>query len=364
MIDVWRQRIMKKGEKTRAILLKHYNKYPELSIEDVLKLLHQSSFGCEHMISSPEAVLGYIEREAEEIKSCGDELVEPLDGNYSRVHLGYLGCGLSAKTLARLFFMSARREDNGTRELEEKLIVAREMVSLGELPFAPDDFEGALNEWKSRGYGALHHSEAFRAAYHPSYRVISNDYVPFLPLFARLDSMLARGPVKLAIEGGSASGKTTLAAILAEIYDATVFHMDDFFLRREQRTPERYSEIGGNVDRERFLDEVLLPLGQGETVSYRRFDCSSFELSDPITVTPKRLTVIEGAYSMHPSLSEHYDLSVFLKISPELQRERIIKRNGERMAERFFCEWIPLESVYFEKLNIANRCDISIAVNE
>lgn len=355
---------MNKGEKTREILLKHCNKYPEINIEDVLKLLHQSSFGCEHMISSPEAVVRYIESEVETMTPYSGELVEPLDGDYSRVHLGYLRHGLSAGTLAKLFFMSARREERGIEALEEKLMAAKEMVYRRELPLAPDDFDRATLEWKSRGYGALHHSEAFRAAYHPSYRVISNNYVPYLPLFARLDAMLARGSVRLAIEGGSASGKTTLAAMLAEIYDATVFHMDDFFLRREQRTPERYSEIGGNVDRERFLCEVLIPLDRGETVNYRRFDCSSFELSDPITVTPKRLSIIEGAYSMHPALAKYYDLSVFLRISPELQRERIIKRNGEKMAERFFGEWIPFESVYFEKLNIADRCDITLTVDK
>ena len=36
--------------------------------------------------------------------------------------------------------------------------------------------------------------------------------------------------------------------------------MDDFFLRPEQRTEERLKEVGGNVDRERFLEEVARPL--------------------------------------------------------------------------------------------------------
>ena len=59
----------------------------------------------------------------------------------------------------------------------------------------------------------------------------------FAPLFTELDRRLAgEAPVRLAIEGGSASGKTTLGKILAERYDCTVLHMDDFFLRPEQRT--------------------------------------------------------------------------------------------------------------------------------
>ena len=71
-------------------------------------------------------------------------------------------------------------------------------------------------------------------------------------LLSQLDKLLADGPIILAIDGGSASGKTTLSDSLANIYDCTVFHMDDFFLCPEQRTQERYAEPGGNVDRERF----------------------------------------------------------------------------------------------------------------
>ena len=41
----------------------------------------------------------------------------------------------------------------------------------------------------------------------------------------------------LAIDGPCGSGKTTLAALLARLYDCPVFHADDFFLRPEQRTP-------------------------------------------------------------------------------------------------------------------------------
>ena len=45
----------------------------------------------------------------------------------------------------------------------------------------------------------------------------------------------------VAIDGKCTSGKTTLASKLAELYDCNMFHMDDFFLRPEQRTPERFA---------------------------------------------------------------------------------------------------------------------------
>ena len=132
----------------------------------------------------------------------------------------------------------------------------------------------------------------------------------FAPLFAELDRRLAgEVPVRLAIEGGSASGKTTLGKILAERYDCTVFHMDDFFLRAEQRTAARFAEPGGNVDRERFLAEVLLPLRRGEKVFYRRFDCASMQLQNAVETAPKKLVVAEGHTPCTPTLRR---ITIFL----------------------------------------------------
>ncbi|MBE6932551.1 MAG: phosphoribulokinase [Ruminococcaceae bacterium] len=172
------------------------------------------------------------------------------------------------------------------------------------------------------------------------------------------------GSVVFAIEGGSASGKTTLSRLLEQLYDCTVFHMDDFFLRPEQRTPERYKEPGGNIDRERFLEEVLLPMAQNQEVIYRRFDCSTFSLLPPEIIVPQKLTVIEGAYCMHPELAGYYDLSLFLETSPELQKKRIHKRNSPEMAERFFTQWIPLEHRYFDAFQIKERCDYKICIED
>lgn len=354
---------MNSTDTTRNLIIKHYSVYPEMQVQDVFKFLYQSAFGCEHLVSSSDGVREYIEREFAKVSSEAQATVEELDGNYCRVHLSYLNNGLSADTLAKLFIASAKKED-GLSSLKEKLDVVREMIAEKLLPFSAEEFESALGAWAAEGYPAVRHSEIFKEKYKPSYRVISKDLAVFLPLFAKLDARLKDSRVKLAIEGGSAGGKTTLSGLLEKIYGCTVFHMDDFFLRPQQRTPERYAEIGGNVDRERFLSEVLLPLSRGEAIEYRKFDCSVMDLGPVERVTPERLTVIEGAYSMHPDLAGYYDLSVFLDISPEKQRERILKRNGADMAQRFFNEWIPLETKYFEGTDILSRCGMVIGIGD
>ena len=163
--------------------------------------------------------------------------------------------------------------------------------------------------------------------------------------------------VIVAIDGNCTSGKTTLASQLAANYDCNVFHMDDFFLRPKQRTPARFAEIGGNVDYERFNEEVLLPLKSGKPFSYRPFDCNTFQLTDPVAVMPKKLNIIEGTYSLHPYFGDIYDLKICLSISPDVQRQRILER-PELLHKRFFEEWIPMEDRYFDGFRISDNADI------
>jgi len=172
-----------------------------------------------------------------------------------------------------------------------------------------------------------------------------------------VDRLSQKGQVILAIDGSCAGGKSTLAGILEQMWDCNVFHMDDFFLRPEQRTPERLAQPGGNVDYERFWQEVLLPLKTGEPFAYSPYDCATGTLCPPVTVTPKRINVIEGSYSHHPYFGASYDLRIFLTVSPERQKERILRRPAF-LHKRFFVEWIPMENRYFTEFDIAAGADL------
>lgn len=357
---------MNPHEITRARLLEHYRAYPLMEVTDLFKYLFQSTWGCEHMVPSEAVAMDMLRKEFATCPLSPFLTVTPLDGAYSRVHLSHPNEGVSPETLGKLFLRSARKAGEGETALIQKLRIARDMICDGSLPFSLSEFDREEAQWRAIGYPAVHHSDTFRRAYHPAYRVLANGYVALLPFLAKIEDGLRRRaphdarPFIVAIEGGSASGKTTLAKLLGELYDCTVFHMDDFFLRPEQRTTARRAEVGGNVDRERFLEEVLQPLRTGKPICYRRFDCTTQTLLPPETVTPTPLTVIEGAYSMHPDLASYYDLSLFLEISPNHQKERILKRNPSPWAERFFEEWIPMEQMYFEHMNVKARCTLSL----
>lgn len=332
--------------------------YPLLQPEDLLKGLHQSVFGCGHFVD--EKAQEYLQRELETLEPSEGPEVERLAGDFCRVHLRYLEkYGLASATLFRLFWLSAIEPAGSAVQMEEKLEVLLRMASAQQLPVNYGDVRALVEEWRRAGYPACHHSSRFRALYKPAYRVIRKEYARMLPLFAAIDRKLAKGErVILAIEGGAAAGKSTLAQLLNRVYDCTVVHMDDFFLRPEQRTRERLEEPGGNVDRERFGQEVLSPLRRGETVFYRKFDCQTQTILDPLPVKGTPLTVVEGAYSMHPDLRGQYDLSVFLDVTPEVQLRRIEKRNSPEMVRRFLEEWIPLEGRYFQAMDVKQSCDL------
>ena len=177
-------------------------------------------------------------------------------------------------------------------------------------------------------------------------------------ILEHIDDLLKnRERVIVAIDGKCTSGKTTLAATLAGLRDCNVFHMDDFFLRPEQRTPQRFAEPGGNVDYERFQEEVLLNLLSGRDFSYRPFDCKTFTLSPPVSVPAKKLNIIEGSYCLHPYFGDPYDLKILLTVSEKTQELRILQR-PEFLRERFRNHWIPMENRYLEHFRIAEKADL------
>lgn len=164
----------------------------------------------------------------------------------------------------------------------------------------------------------------------------------------------------VAIDGKCASGKSTLGYYLQKEFDANLFHMDDFFLQKQQRTAERLAEVGGNVDYERFHTEVVKPLLAGEIVRYRPFHCNTLQIGESREIFPKRINIIEGSYSQHTYFGDIYDLKVFMEIEPEAQLENIRKRNGEAQLAIFKELWIPKEESYFKTFQIKQKSDIIV----
>ncbi len=166
--------------------------------------------------------------------------------------------------------------------------------------------------------------------------------------------------VIIAIDGYCASGKTTVAASLAEKFDMQVIHMDDFFLPPDMRTEERLSQAGGNVHYERFNSEVVSGLINGLKFGYRVFNCKQGAFTDFKEILPDKPVIIEGSYALHPRIAVDYDFKIFVKADYKTRLCRILERNGEEALEVFKTKWIPLENKYFYEFDIESDCDIII----
>jgi hypothetical protein len=349
----------------RAVASAHGKQYPLMEPQDAVKLLYQHEFGGGHLVREPEKALEFLEQEwsgLREEEKRKYPSTEAIGNGYARLYLSAVeGESLCLSHICRMFIASSKEKRGSMEAFLRKLDGLPSLAEKGVFPFSSEAAEAYVKEYRAAGCPMVSHSQNYRKAYHPAYRVIDSRYIPLLPVIRAVDSLLQRkGRVVMAIDGRAASGKSTAAELLAHIYEAAVIHMDDFFLPLELRTEERFREPGGNVHYERFKTEVLKPLEAGKGFSYRIFDCGICQFRGERFVKPASLTIVEGSYSTHPYFGAPYDLTVFFTVNPQEQKHRICLRNGEEMYAMFRDRWIPLEEAYFSACAIPDRCSLLV----
>ena len=170
----------------------------------------------------------------------------------------------------------------------------------------------------------------------------------------------AAAPVVLALDGRCGSGKTTMAATLAEQFpDSIVLHTDDFYLPPADRVPGWEQTPCANMDFARLRDEVLAPARAGKPVLYRAYSCREGTYLPVQQLAAQPLVILEGSYSHHPLLAGYETLQVFVTCSREEQTRRLQAREGERYAN-FAARWIPLEEGYFAQYRIEETADLAV----
>ncbi|MHB1452846.1 MAG: uridine kinase family protein [Saccharofermentanales bacterium] len=355
----------------KQVIRSQYNSYPLSTIRDIVKLIYQNEFAGGHLITDERASFELLEREmqgaASEDAASGfapEAVFEEIGNHLCRLNLrAALQTGVSTATINRIFIYTANHRTGSTESFQQKLGMFRELCEDGELPFDTQEIDQYIGQYAKDGFPAVSHSEEYRLAYNPSYRVVDQAFHQYFDLFVRLDGLLRSDSPSLiaAIDGNSGAGKSWLSGLIGSIYSCNLFHADDFFLRPEQRTQARLAEPGGNVDYERLESEIYAQIAEDRSFKYRKFDCSVMALGDTVQVAPCRLNIIEGSYSLHPNLSKYCDLRIFLKISAADQAERILRRNGPILYQRFAEEWIPKENLYFRTFSIEQNCDLVFA---
>ena len=328
-------------------LSEQYRLRPAIQPEDAVKFVFQGLLGVGHLLCSREAVTAYITREMESVEpDPAESLCETLSPGWCRLNLRRAKAErLEPDAIAGLM-MTSRPAGNFTRN--DVLDVCRKLsFPGGETP------DGAELACVLDGNWLPSHSEAYREAYRPAYRVISADWLPYLNAVIRISSApQSRERLTVTLDGPCASGKTTLAGRLAEVFGASVIHTDDFVIPHSMKTPERLAIPGGNCDAERLEREILGPWTQGGTVRYRKYDCASDRLLPEEILPDSRVLIIEGCYCNLPQIRKYADVRLFLDAPWEKRDWRLKMRETEASLKMFYEKWIPLENAYFEAFGL------------
>lgn len=159
--------------------------------------------------------------------------------------------------------------------------------------------------------------------------------------------------VIIAIDGKSGTGKSHLSRMISSCMDASVVHMDDFFLPSYKRTEDRFSIVGGNLDSERFYSSVIEPLQKGCDFFYNPYDCKSDTVLDKKVWIDRKIVIIEGVYALLPPFRSCYSAGYILEGEYSQRLDRIWARSGEELLKRFINEWIPQEDRYFDSFDFS-----------
>lgn len=350
-------------------LIEQINRHPSFGPQDVVKMCYQAAFGAEHLLSDIEAAKKYFDEEYAATKPMEMPIYEPISENVCRVNMAaWKYKGLPKAWLFKIFTGSMKLYDGNKALFLQYLEETETALQKAGVSFETEAWHTYLNEYKNAGMTAVHHSYRYRENENPAYRIAHRCYMRLLPLLETLVAWIEKNaglPYEdricvIAIDGRAASGKSTMAQHLADILSADIVHMDDFFLPLDLRTKERFEMPGGNIHYERFIEEVLPFVAQPKAFSYRRFDCGRLHYHGEKVIQSNPVRIVEGSYSLHPLFGDYADITVFSTAAPELQLQRICKRNGSEMAKIFETKWIPLEECYFETYNIAKKADLCL----
>ncbi|MBA2773543.1 MAG: AAA family ATPase [Nocardioidaceae bacterium] len=181
------------------------------------------------------------------------------------------------------------------------------------------------------------------------------------PVAASLVDRVTAAPARLgrtrlvAVDGPAGSGKTTLAASLdsegrARGLDIAVVHLDDMYAGWETDFDELASRV---------LGQLLMPLLQGETARWQRYDWEAEAFNGWEPVSPPDVLVLDGCGSGSLTLASFTSLLVWVEAPPEVRIERGVARDGEQVLPHWLA-WMEHEQAHFAANRTRQRAGVRL----
>ncbi|WP_210502294.1 nucleoside/nucleotide kinase family protein [Nocardioides xinjiangensis] len=153
----------------------------------------------------------------------------------------------------------------------------------------------------------------------------------------------------VCIDGPAGSGKTTLAAALAELVPrAHVVHSDELL--------EGWRGLPGLAA---TVTRLLTPLAGGEPGRWRRWDWHADGWAESREVRPGGLLVLEGVGCWSPAIGHLVGVLVWLEADPGVRLARALERDGDYLRAHWD-QWRTDESELFERYRTRSRADFVV----
>lgn len=186
-------------------------------------------------------------------------------------------------------------------------------------------------------------------------------------------------PVRVAIDGVDAAGKTTLASELVEPLEdrrraVLRASIDGFHRPREVRyrrgvdSPEGY--YYDSFDYEALRAALLVPLGPGGNRQYRRasFDFRSDEpVDEPLRYAPlDSVLLFDGVFLLRPELADCWDFRIFLAVDfgetvrRASQRDQPLFGSESAALERYWRRYVPGQRLYLEAVRPQEQAEVVV----
>ena len=184
-------------------------------------------------------------------------------------------------------------------------------------------------------------------------------------------------PLRVAIDGVDAAGKTTLADELAPLLQSRgrplIRSSIDYFhnprairYQRGRGSPEGYFHDSFNYAAVKTL--LLEPLGETGTRQYRS-GCFDHEQDQPAeypiqNAAENAILLFDGVFLLRPELLDFWDFKIFVGINFETMVERAVQRHKAQygtdpdVRERNATRYIPGQQLYLESCQPKMNADL------
>lgn len=154
----------------------------------------------------------------------------------------------------------------------------------------------------------------------------------------------------ICIDGPAGSGKTTLAATLQVILNASVVHMDDMY--------NGWNEALVDSTWQRIHHEVLEPLSRGNDAHVDAYDWQR-GCQVRSVIPAAEVLIVEGVGSFHPLIADRADDLLWVDVSDDVNMDRVIARDGESVREPMQL-FQKQQQEYFNFYRVEERADLRL----